>query len=927
MRVKTAAGTPVPARAFRAFRGGRRDRGLPGRAAWAGVYKARPGAHLAAELWHRAHRTHLRPASSFSTSSSEIACMAARRDAEQSAPSWHADLSSSLPMEEPPSTPPTEGFSWLPSSQGASQATPQAAAQLPAQARAPALPPRSTGYTYGQYFQDKRENQYKEDQKLRDRYLALDPGLEKRQIFKGLSIYVNGLTDPGRMQLHHIVVQHGGHFVHYLSKKSDATHIVASNLTLRKRVEFQNYKVVTPNWLTESVNHNKLLPWQEFQLYKPKNCFFDRQTEIPNPPQQRSTITNCKDPNFIESYFANSRLHHLSEWKSKLRKEFLLDVPVSPIDIGSGLTILHIDFDCFFATVAYLVHSDEFPDCKFDRDPVVVCHGGDNSEIASCNYVARSYGISNGMWVQSAKKLLPNNKTLYQLPYNFEAFQSKSEIFYRCLDELQIFQLIIPISIDEAICVMNDNEGIDLDVLSSHIRQQVHNRTGGCTVSIGCSNTLVMARLLLKLAKPDGYKIMRNDVNLIDHSFWSNFKVSDLPGFGKSIISKLNKEYGKIIINLQELIDLKPSSAYLQTILGQKVGSKLFLYLQGKDDEDSLKMIVDPSEYLARKSLSIEINWGIRFDDINEIDDFLFRCCKYIIGKLKSINKLTSQVTMKIMRRSPNAPVEPLKRLGMGKCDSFNTSSKLGIPTDEVGLIFTEVKTLYRSIGCPAKELRGVSIQFNKLHDDISRQQQLLPFMSKQITAQNGNMGLPRKESFIFQSTFEANFVKELPSSLAEELKRQKIIDQKIQNSKVDKLKNKILKNSAVSTKWDSHFIGGNSIFEPVKFQTLFSFKEISILIKRWIQNTLRNKGPNHKDLRLFERYLQKLCDSNRVYLALDLINLVSKELTLQKLQIQSENGFTEWEKFLLKRLIPILNRSRQGLEKKYHTLVDFDIS
>lgn len=46
--------------------------------------------------------------------------------------------------------------------------------------------------------------------------------------------------------------------------------------------------------------------------------------------------------------------------------------------------------DAFFVTVS-LLSRPEWRDL-----PVIVAHGGDNSQIASANYAARKFGIKNG---------------------------------------------------------------------------------------------------------------------------------------------------------------------------------------------------------------------------------------------------------------------------------------------------------------------------------------------------------------------------------------------------------------------------------------------------------------------------------------------------------------------------------------------------
>ena len=70
-------------------------------------------------------------------------------------------------------------------------------------------------------------------------------------------------------------------------------------------------------------------------------------------------------PGFIQSYFAKSRLHHISTWKSDL-SEYVCQYYVketakancNSVRISrpseAFRTILHVDLDCFFASVALL---------------------------------------------------------------------------------------------------------------------------------------------------------------------------------------------------------------------------------------------------------------------------------------------------------------------------------------------------------------------------------------------------------------------------------------------------------------------------------------------------------------------------------------------------------------------------------------------
>jgi DNA repair protein REV1 len=70
---------------------------------------------------------------------------------------------------------------------------------------------------------------------------------------------------------------------------------------------------------------------------------------------------------------------------------------------------------------------------------------------------------------------------------------------------------------------------------------------------------------------------------------------------------------------------------------------------------------------------------------------------------------------MKIMRRSADAPLDPPKHLGHGKCDTFNKSIVLGVATNNAEIIGREAISILRSYGFSPGELRGLGVQMTKL--------------------------------------------------------------------------------------------------------------------------------------------------------------------------------------------------------------------
>ena len=144
------------------------------------------------------------------------------------------------------------------------------------------------------------------------------------------------------------------------------------------------------------------------------------------------------DTRSIDQYFKQSRLHHLSQWKAalpalvtRLKAELEAEgvkvrAPLTSNASGKqraltglpkdGRVVLHIDFDSFFTSVA-LVSRPHLRD-----KPIAVCHAteGDaersTSEIASCSYEARKFGVKNGMNLGRARELCPDIATVpYQV--------------------------------------------------------------------------------------------------------------------------------------------------------------------------------------------------------------------------------------------------------------------------------------------------------------------------------------------------------------------------------------------------------------------------------------------------------------------------------------------------------------------------------
>ncbi|KAL6714439.1 deoxycytidyl transferase [Lecanora helva] len=724
-------------------------------------------------------------------------------------------------------------------------------------------------------------------------------------IFRGVVAHVNGYTQPSLNDLHSLIVSYGGGFMQYLDGKTTVTHIIASNLTPKKKVEFSKYRIVKPAWIVDSIKAGRLLPWDAYRvvdkgvgqrvlgfengniisqvnnsyggyrdqtdtswytaqvkgiadelssrcpespfpstqaLQKPnepredydysqddtgnashessspdplhgqgldatlpmakqphvrspsdqdllletssfepeepesqtakissskagseqrfavqdvrdkisdsKEAYFReganadhvdetalstlpqpslRDSNTPNKPSaeehnamlladprvRKSTVVN---PAFLKQYYEESRLHHLSSWKADLKSKLqkLAAEKTSSQRTrekrppGSRRYILHVDFDSFFAAVSLR----KYP--QYVDKPVVVAHGGGSgSEIASCNYPARKFGVKNGMWMKHAQKMCTDLKVL---PYDFPAYEDASRNFYEAI--METGGLVQSVSVDEALvdvsvqCVAaggHDGKGINegsiwreqakADEIAMNLRDNIKGKTG-CAVSVGIGGNILLAKVALRKAKPAGqYHIKPEEVL----EFLGGLTVQELPGVAYSIGGKLEEIGVMFVKDVREL-----SKERMITTLGPKTGEKIWDYSRGIDR-------TEVGEQVIRKSVSAEVNWGIRFVTQDQAEEFIQSLCEELHKRLITEQVKGRQLTMKIMRRAADAPLDPPKHLGHGKCDTFNKSLILGVATNDQEIISREAISILRGFGFSPGEFRGLGVQMQRL--------------------------------------------------------------------------------------------------------------------------------------------------------------------------------------------------------------------
>ncbi|EST04823.1 DNA-repair protein, UmuC-like protein [Kalmanozyma brasiliensis GHG001] len=782
-----------------------------------------------------------------------------------------------------------------------------------------------------------------------------ESGGKRSDALKGCCIYINGQTHPPYSELRRLLVLHGGDLMAYLDQKTPVTHIVASNLTPKKRIEFKDYKVVLPGWILESIELGRKADWRKWRCDaitgsnghtsismvgkpgesasdnaqglgdwrnldrsaklprqlprigdedespwgKPTNQTnlldrFTRKDKVPiersnatgpppseasksvprpfleptqaepakkpasskgvrfgeehvikplspipmsepstppvwekqrssepektaagtNPPDaaassateeapalDETTVTPTKpkdkidysigtDPaskkaanaisrghyasrpsnthaarllaspswrerntatseGFLAGYFAKSRLHHLSTWKTSLQdmvSSALREAgrPLGSSDLPKGVqrVIMHIDFDSFFVAVGLRKRPD------LQDKPVVVCHGtgfglpaakegdekrpADNqssstSEIASCSYKAREFGVRNGMSLGQAKRLCPQVETI---PYDFEAYDSISLTFYTFL--LEHSDALQAVSVDEALVDVSlllqsmrdgdttagslyekyrDHLGSQGQVwtaekqLAEAFRDEIRERCG-CEASIGIGSNILVARLATRKAKPGGSFHLTDDVK---QPFLDELDVDDLHGIGWSLRDRMRELFETV--NIGEIL-AKTSERKLVAEFGPKKGKMIWDKMHGVD-ADRLE------GNKLRQSVGSHVNYGIRFLTEQEAENFVAGMCQEVAQRARAVKLRGRQVSVQVMVRAKEAPFEAPKFLGHGVCDTHHRSVQVsgpgGVAIDDEVRIRAAAWPLIRDLRADPKELRGIAISLNKL--------------------------------------------------------------------------------------------------------------------------------------------------------------------------------------------------------------------
>ncbi|KAI8850263.1 hypothetical protein BC829DRAFT_416123 [Chytridium lagenaria] len=225
--------------------------------------------------------------------------------------------------------------------------------------------------------------------------------------------------------------------------------------------------------------------------------------------------------------------------------------------------------------------------------------------------------------------------------------------------------------------------------LAERIRAEIFEATG-CSASIGIGDNMLLARVATHKAKPNGaFQILQSDAL----SYLSTLPVGDLPGVGYHMTAQL--EFLKVHTcgDLQQL-----SISKCKEVFGDVKGQKLWEFCRGIDSRSfSAK---------ARQSVGAEVNWGVRFEALDQIVKFIGELAGEVESRLKKARVKGSQITVKAKEKLYEG--EPVKVLGCGACTDHSKSKALPFVTDDGAAIALVAVDLFKSFNIPQAKFEAL---------------------------------------------------------------------------------------------------------------------------------------------------------------------------------------------------------------------------
>eukprot|EP00435_Cladocopium_sp_Y103_P031159 s793_g7.t2 len=251
-----------------------------------------------------------------------------------------------------------------------------------------------------------------------------------------------------------------------------------------------------------------------------------------------------------------------------------------------------------------------------------------------------SIRVHEGPWQKVLPKLAANAYDLI--------FYDPLNISPRYIGEKQLYESWgLPACVFEALQPRPQRENhVKSPFSGGHLKEAIKNKTSPRAL---CSSSIHWNSI--------GFFCGNQVMAKVDSSYVTTAEV------GRAMAAKLQERGLEICSDIQAL-----EKNRLREWFGVK-GETLWLNAQGLDQESSLV----PAQ---RKSVSAEMNWGIRCPDKAAAVKILFEVAKQLKDRLAVCKLRANHLTLKLKIAIPGW-VEPIKKGGHGQCDDISRSSAL----------------------------------------------------------------------------------------------------------------------------------------------------------------------------------------------------------------------------------------------------------
>jgi DNA polymerase-4 len=354
------------------------------------------------------------------------------------------------------------------------------------------------------------------------------------------------------------------------------------------------------------------------------------------------------------------------------------------IDEVQESTILHVDMDAFYASVAEL-------DNPQYKGKALVVGAGVRGVVLSANYEARKFGIRAAMPVGRAKRMAPH---AIFIPPEHHRY---SEISERVMTIFNSYTpLVEPISLDEAFLDVTGSQklfGTGREI-AAKIREQVE-KEEGITCSVGIAPSKFIAKLASQHCKPNGMLEIKSDRIL---EFLHPLPVRAIWGVGPKTAESLDR------LGLHTVADIANTArTTLIRALGDATGESLYELAWGRDYRD---VVADEPE----KSIGNEETFSRDIDSPEEILREFLRMSEKATARLRDANLFAKTITIKIK---------------FADFSSITRSKTLPLAIDGTHQTYEVVKKLYLALRNDGARIRLVGVSLSNLHEDVPVQLEL----------------------------------------------------------------------------------------------------------------------------------------------------------------------------------------------------------